>query len=228
MTTACFNGDHAGVEAALQDGASVSTPGSTLHGSCVPPLAAALLRDRSSIVQYLIGQGADVNGPRVVMSAVNSKLELLEAVLAAGGVPRRCSETGEYPVFAVLRGYTALDKLQRLLACPELDLECTKDGNSLEELAEWECGPDAVELIASEVSSVVVAAPDVVSNPVADNLPHPLTHTHTDMHTLALSRVPVPVRDTHLLQLAVVRVGCSERAVGGGAVCVPPGALPCS
>ena len=69
LVSACYAGDHALVAAALRDGASVNTPGSTGDGPTMDlPLAAAASRWQEAVVTTLLAAGADVNASGVMFT----------------------------------------------------------------------------------------------------------------------------------------------------------------
>ncbi len=128
-----------GVTAAVAKG----TPVNGLHSSwSATALHQAVRLMRPDVVVALLAVGADVNVKirygytSMWMAAANIKADILQLLIEGGGNVNETNSDGETPLIALVKYNNnnnkndAAAQLQVLLACPELDLDATYDGNT--------------------------------------------------------------------------------------------------
>ena len=169
LVRACRSGDLPSAVAAVADGASVNEKAQTSGWiGAVPPLAPAVNRQRDDVVVWLLSNGADPNGYRVMWHGARfSTAGILQPLIDAGGDANRQSWT-EPPLFCGVRGYNSEDRVRVLLALPSLDLTIKHDDRTPEQYAHYQNRPALVDMIAQEVGGE--GPPEGLDDPLHDPL----------------------------------------------------------
>ena len=150
LATACWNGDLLTAKAAVADGASVHDLGMVPTQGRKGPLEAAVTRKHHDVVVWLLSQGADPNGHKVMACAAYiSTTDILQLLVDAGGDVNMRSDV-QPPVFHAMR-YGKLDNVRVLLAQPSFDFTTTYDDTSQQQFAIYSERPDLIDMLDREV-----------------------------------------------------------------------------
>ena len=152
LVTACWNGDLPSAEAAVADGASVNEKGrAPFWVDTVPPLRAAVFRQRHDVVVWLLSLGADPNGDNVMSCGTAiSTAGILQLLIDAGG-DINLDGGGVLPLFWAVEGNNFQDKVRVLLAQPSLCFTVECYGKTPERYARDRGKPAVADMIAQEV-----------------------------------------------------------------------------
>ena len=153
LVLACQDGDVAAAKAAVTAGASVNAKGEARYGR-VLPLDAAIVGKHHDAVVWLLSEGADPNGDRIMSIGAfshASTARTLQLLIDAGGdVNRESGSPRMPPLFNAVNGYNE-ETVGVLLDQPRLDLGVTYSGKTAEQYAEEEYKPALAHMIAREV-----------------------------------------------------------------------------